>query len=122
MVRVEREHTLDARIEHADQLEPEAVLKRDLRSGDWVLVTTKNSVYRICVLDQEHYYVSGGWFDRAGHSPQETTISGCTWGGTAIKEDIVAARGLFLEFGNHVMTTRIQHVRVIRGEEQQAPN
>ena len=28
------------------------------------------------------------------------------------------ARGLFLEFGNHVITTRIQHVRVIPREQQ----
>lgn len=112
--------TLEARIEQADQIE--AVRKRDLRSGDWVLVTTKNSVYRICVLDEDHYVVSGGWFDRKGVSPQETTITGCTWGGTAIKEDVVAARGLFLEFGNHVITTRIQQVRVIREEGQRFPN
>ena len=44
--------------------------------------------------------------------------TGCTWGGSAIKEDIVAARGLFLEFGNHVITTRIQNVRVIPREQQ----
>lgn len=108
--------TLDARIEQADELK--AVLKRELRSGDWVLVTTKNSVYSICVMGENLYVVSGGWFDRHGVSPQEISISGCTWGGTAIKEDIVAARGLFLEFGNHVITTRIQHVRVIPREQQ----
>jgi hypothetical protein len=84
-----------------------------------VLVTTKNSVYSICVMGGGLYSVSGGWFDREGVSPQKTTINGCTWGGSAIKNDIVAALGLFLEFGNQVMTTRIQHVRVIRCEEQQ---
>jgi hypothetical protein len=108
--------TLDARIEQADELK--AVLKRELRSGDWVLVTTKNSTYSICVLGDDQYVVSGGWFDREGVSPQEISITGCTWGGSAIKEDIVAARGLFLEFGNHVITTRIQHVRVIPREQQ----
>src|SRR5574342_182100 len=101
--------TLDARIEHADDLN--AVQKRDLRSGDWVLVTTKNSVYSICVIGDDQYIVSGGWFDRHGVSPQEISITGCTWGGSAIKEDIVAARGLFLKFGNHVITTRIQNVQ-----------
>jgi hypothetical protein len=108
--------TLDARIEHADELK--AVSKRELRSGDWVLVTTKNSVYSICVLGDDQYIVSGGWFDRHGVSPKEISISGCTWGGSAIKEDIVAARGLFLEFSNHVITTRIQNVRVIPREQQ----
>jgi hypothetical protein len=97
----------------------EAVRKRDLLCGDWVLVTTKNSVYSICVLGSDLYSISGGWFDREGVSPQKTTINGCTWGGSAIKNDIVAALGLFLEFGNQVLTTRIQHVRVIRCEEQQ---
>ena len=108
--------TLDARAEQASRLEE--VRKRELRSGDWVLVTTRNSVYSICVLDQDQYLVSGGWFDREGLSPQEITINGCTWGGSAIKHDIVAARGLFLEFGNQVMTTRIQRVQVIPREHQ----
>jgi len=107
--------TLDARVEQAGRIE--GVRKRELRCGDWVVVTTKNSVYSICVLGEERYSVSGGWFDREGVSPQETTINGCTWGGSAIKQDVVAARGLFLEFGNRVMTTRIQQVRVIRQED-----
>jgi len=107
--------TLDARVEEAGRIE--GVRKRELRCGDWVVVTTKNSVYSICVLGDERYSVSGGWFDREGVSPQETTINGCTWGGSAIKQDVVAARGLFLEFGNRVMTTRIQQVRVIRQED-----
>ena len=100
-MRTSRDVTLDARIEQADELK--GVLKREMRSGDWVLVTTKNSTYAICALGDNQYIVSGGWFDRHGVSPQEISISGCTWGGTAIKEDIVAARGLFLEFGNHVI-------------------
>jgi hypothetical protein len=113
-------YTLQARVEQTDLLE--AVRKKDLRSGDWVLVKTRNSVYAICVLENDQYAVSGGWFDRHGRSPQKMTINGCTWGGSAIKHDIVAARGLFLEFGNHVVTTRIQDVQVIRGTPQQAPN
>jgi len=107
--------TLQERAEHATRLD--AVRKRDLRDGDWVLVTTRNSVYSICVVGGDSYYVSGGWFDRKGLSPQEIHIVGCTWGGTAVKTDIVAARGLFLEFGNHVATSRIQQVRLIRREE-----
>ena len=105
--------TLEARIEQADELK--AVLKRELRSGDWVLVTTKNSVYSICVMGEDQYVVSGGWFDRHGVSPKEISITGCTWGGTAIKHDVIAARGLLLEFGNHVTTTRIKKIRVIHG-------
>ena len=93
------------------------VRKSDLHKGDWVLVQTRNSTYSIYCLGEDLYSVSGGWFDRKGLSPQEINIVGCTWGGTAVKTDIVAARGLFLEFGNHVATSRIQHVRLIRREE-----
>jgi hypothetical protein len=112
--------TLDACTMTADQLE--AVRKNDLLSGDSVLVWTKNSVYAILALGQGLYQVSGGWFDRNGRSAEVVTINGCTWGGSAIKQDIVAARGLFLEFGNRVVTTRIRNVILIRAEANfQAP-
>ena len=113
-------HTLDALTENASTLEP--VRKNELHSGDWVLVRTKNSLYSICCLGSDQYVISGGWFDREGVSPARVSINGCTWGGTAIKADVIAARGLFLEFGNQVVTTRIQNVRVIRGRAQQFPN
>jgi hypothetical protein len=58
------------------------------------------------------YLVSGGWFDRKGFSPMKVTIRGCTWGGSAIKLDIVAACGLRLEFGNRVITSPIRKVFV----------
>ena len=108
--------TLDARMAHSSFLR--AVHKNELRSGDWVRVSTRNSVYWICALGDGLYSVSGGWFDRKGLSPQPISINGCTWGGSAIKRDIIAAPGLFLEFGNQVQTTRIQDVRLIRREEQ----
>jgi len=79
-----------------------------------VLVNTLNSQYSIHVLGGGLYSVSGGWFDRKGLAPATLTINGCTWGGRAIKADVVAAAGLCLEFGNDVITTRIRHVRVIR--------
>ncbi len=112
------EHTLEERSEQASRLEQ--VRRRDLRSGDWILVTTRNSRYAICTLDDDSYLVSGGWFDRKGLSPQKIGIHGCTWGGSALKHDIVAARGLFLEFGNRVLTTRIQQVRVIRRSDSES--
>ena len=58
----------------------------------------------------------GGWFDNEGLSPFKTTINGCTWGGRAIKVDVVAACGLHLEFGNQLITSRIQKVDVLRYE------
>ncbi len=100
----------------------EAVHKRDLRLGDRVLVKTKNSTYTIWVMGEGQYRVSGGWFDRHGESPSNTGINGCTWGGRVIHTGLVAAPGLFLEFGNEVVTTRIQAVHLIRHETHGAPN
>ena len=73
-------------------------------------------------LGNDLYSVSGGWFDRHGLSPATTAISGCRWGGRDIETDIVAAPGLFLQFGNRVTTTRIQQVSVVRCGGQQACN
>ncbi len=94
----------------------EQIRKSDLRWGDWIVVRTRNSVYTLRMLDDEHFSVSGGWFDQKELSPHPVTVNGCTWGGSAIKQDIVAAPGLCLEFGNSVMTSRIRQVQVLRGE------
>jgi hypothetical protein len=113
--------TLQSRLER--ELPAEVLRKKDLQIGDLVLIRTKNSVYSIYVLENEQYLVSGGWFDRKGVSPRSMEINGCTWGGTAIKQDIVAGRGLFLEFGNHVVTTRIEDFRIVRANSlSQIPN
>ena len=113
-------YSLEAIAERAGSLEQ--VRKCDLDRGDRVLVATQNSLYTIWVLNDCSYWVWGGWFDRIGESPQRVTINGCTWGGTAIKRDIVAARGLRLEFGNTVLTTRIRHIQVIRAQADFMPN
>lgn len=95
----------------------EQIRKRDLRWGDWIVIRTRNSVYTLRMLDDEQFAVSGGWFDEQQLSPHPVTVNGCTWGGSAIKQDIVAAPGLCLEFGNRVMTSRIRQVQVLRGAE-----
>jgi len=105
---------LRALSDHSDHLD--MVRKRDLRPGDWVFVSTRNSLYCIYVLGGDAYRVSGGWFDRMGMAPYDITINGCTWGGSALKQDVVAARGLFLEFGNQVLTTRIRSINVFLSE------
>lgn len=97
-----------------------AVQKSELRRGDRVVVATENSIYWIHVLDDLTFRVQGGWFDRHGLSPIQLSISGCTWGGSVIKHDIVAAPGLRLEFGNRVVTSRIREVRLIRGGDENA--
>jgi hypothetical protein len=107
-------HDLGARVAQSASLEQ--VRKSDLQSGDRVLVTTRNSRYRIEVLGDGMYRVSGGWFDRKNMSPLKLGINGCTWGGSAIKVDVVAACGLHLEFGNRVLTSRIERLRVIPAE------
>jgi hypothetical protein len=61
--------------------------------------------------------VSGGWFDKNSDGPLTVAVNGCTYGGSLIRHDVVAAPGLFLEFGNSVSTTRICDVRVIRWNE-----
>lgn len=106
--------TLGAIVEHAGDIQP--VLKADLARGDWVVVVTKNSTYSICFLGGESYSVAGGWFEQNSSAPLTVGINGCTWGGSAIKSDILAAPGLFLEFGNRVRTTRIQQVTVHPGD------
>jgi len=104
-------HNLDAIIAQSEQLKQ--VCKADLRFGDWVVVVTLNSTYSIRVIGDDLYLVSGGWFDRKGISPLETTIAGCTWGGSILKADIIAACGLNLEFGNRVVTSAIQKIFII---------
>ncbi len=86
------------------------IRKCELLPGDEVVLRTKNSLYSIEVESDDSYKVSGGWFDKMALSPYKTTINGCTWGGSGIKTDIVAARGLFLEFGNRLLTSRIREI------------
>jgi|SRR5713101_3758817 len=102
---------LDTLVEDAQRL-PQ-VRKSDLRAGDRLLVKTSNSVYSIRMLSDGTCLVTGGWFDRKGLSPVKTRIAGCTWGGSAIKIDVVAACGLCLEFSNRLVTTSIQRIFVL---------
>ncbi len=106
---------LDAVTRQAERLE--GVRRTDARFGDWVVVDTRNSSYWMLCLADGRYCVQGGWFDLRGLSPATITIRGCTWGGSAIYTDLIAAPGLFVEFGNDVLTTRIQRVRLIRPGE-----
>ncbi len=107
--------SLEKIVHRTDRLK--TVFKKDLRSGDIVVIATENSVYSIEVLSRGYYAVSGGWFDRESLAPYKTTITGCTWGGSIINLEFAAAKGLCLEFGNRVTTTPIQSFRVIRDEK-----
>lgn len=90
-----------------------SVRKGDLRSGDLICVKTRNSTYTLRFLGNRNYIVSGGWFNRKGLAPMVTTVAGCTWGGSAIKIDIVAACGLRIEFGNRLITSPVCKIFVL---------
>ncbi|MFQ5583993.1 MAG: hypothetical protein ACE5GL_06120 [Calditrichia bacterium] len=109
-------HNLQKIIECSDRLQ--TIQKSDLQFGDKLFIYTRNSTYSILILNENYCLVSGGWFDRKGLSPMKTTIAGCTWGGSIIKIDIVAARGLCLEFGNRVVTTAIRKFYIKRNGYQ----
>lgn len=110
---IARFRTVNAILEQARR--SQSVRKADVRCGDRLLVATENSVYSIDVLEDSTYSICGGWFDRQGFSPVRTSIAGCTWGGSVIRTDVVAASGLHLEFGNRVVTSRIREVHFVRG-------
>jgi hypothetical protein len=89
------------------------VRRHDLRSGDRVIVSTKNSVYSLTARTDGSFEVSGGWFERQGRGSVTVEILGCTAGGHALFSDHIAAPGLFMEFADGLRTTRIRTVRRI---------
>jgi hypothetical protein len=87
--------------------------RKDLESGDRVIVSTKNSVYSLTARADGSFDVSGGWFEREGEGTVTVEILGCTAGGHALFTDHIAAPGLFMEFADGLRTTRIRTVRRI---------
>jgi len=90
------------------------VRRHELRAGDRIIVSTKNSVYSLTVRSDGSFEVGGGWFEREGRGSATVEILGCTAGGHALFTDHIAAPGLFMEFGDGLRTTRIRTVRAIR--------
>ena len=105
---------LEALTEAADRLD--GVRRSELLPGDRLLVATRNSIYALTFREDGRFEAQGGWFERAGKSPSEVGVVGCTAGGSALFTRIVAAPGLFLEFDDGTRTTRIQRVRVVAPE------
>lgn len=98
------------------------VRRGQVQPGDTIVVETRNSLYAVAAIGNGEFAVSGGWFD-ANHTGGGTIgITGCTWGGHAILTDVIAAPGLFLEFGNGVRTTRIQAVSLVSGRQNAQSN
>ena len=104
--------SLETIVNNADRLKQ--IPKATLDLGDLVMVTTYNSIYKIRKKENNLYEVSGGWFDRKGLSPFVVSVRGCSWGGSIIKVDIIAACGLCLEFGNRLITSPIREIAVIK--------
>jgi len=100
--------SINSAVEQSNRLKQ--VYKNDLDVGDCLLIVTQNSEYLLKVIDKNLYEISGGWFEKRGLSPSRLNVVGCTWGGSMVKMDIVAACGLCLEFGNRVVTSRIQKI------------
>jgi hypothetical protein len=92
------------------------ISKDSLKLWDYLLVNTGNSSYTIKKVGDNLYEISGGWFDKNGLSPSTVTIRGCTWGGSIIHINMLAACGLSMEFGNNVITSPVKQVFVIRAE------
>lgn len=94
------------------------VSKEELKPGDILFAKTRNSLYQIHDAGRGEVLVSGGWFERKSTAPSRTKVCGCTWGGSVIKVDILAACGMCIEFGNRVTTSEVQTIIVLRGESR----
>ncbi len=120
--RLLRGQVLDLDVLTAQSRTIDGVWKAGLEWGDQVTIVTLNSVYTLCAIGDDRFMASGGWFDRKSEGPTEISVSGCSWGGSAINRKLVAAPGLHVEFGNGVVTTRIQRVIVERHSEAEIEN
>ncbi|HEX5071039.1 MAG TPA: hypothetical protein VFV78_12560 [Vicinamibacterales bacterium] len=87
----------------------------DIHSGDCIVVRTKNSTYTLSSLGDGTFAASGGWFAAENAEDRPVRVRGCTWGGSALFERMIAAPGMCIEFDNGVRTTRAREVRLIRG-------
>lgn len=106
--------SLDVLASHASRVD--AVRAGDVQPGDWLIIRTRNSTYALRANGDGTFDATGGWFSRNEQLGVGLRIAGCTLGGSVLLTRILAAPGMFLEFGNHVRTTRIHEVRLLRPE------
>lgn len=111
------------RLEDLARAEPalDAVRRSELRTGDRVLVATRNSIYQLTRLADGRFDVAGGRFCREGAGRAQLGVAGCSAGGSALFTRIIAAPGLFLELDDGTRTTRIRRVRRISAATASAP-
>ena len=110
--------SLDAILQHLPRFR--RIQRNDLYFADRVIVYTQNSRYDMIVVGEGEYMITGGWFDHEKLSPHRVRINGCTWGGSMIWRDTVAAPGMCIEFDNRVITTPVRRVLVHRPNAQAA--
>lgn len=103
---------LDTVIQNLPQIR--RIQRSDLCFADRVIVYTQNSRYDLIVVGEGEYMITGGWFDHEKLSPQRVRINGCTWGGSMIWKDTVAAPGMCIEFDNRVVTSPVRRALVCR--------
>lgn len=104
--------TLDRIAAHAGRIE--GIRDDDVAPGDWVIIRTRNSTYVLAALGSGTFRVTGGWFASTGQDHANVRILGCTWGGSVIHTQLIAAPGMCVEFDNSVRTSRIQEVCLFR--------
>jgi hypothetical protein len=90
-----------------------------VQPGDWIVARTKNSTYVLAVMPDGTFRVSGGWFSAERAEERPVRVVGCTWGGSAILGQMIAAPGMCIEFDNGVHTTRVWDVRILRIQVEQ---
>ena len=105
---------LDNIVKGSDKLKH--VSKASFNLWACLFVKTQNSSYTIRKVDDKYFEVCGGWFDRKGLSPSRLMIRGCTYGGSALHINMLAACGLRMEFGNNLITSPVNQLIVIKAE------
>ncbi len=92
------------------------VSKASFNLWDYLFVKTRNSLYTIRKIEDTYFEVSGGWFDKKGLSPSRLMIRGCSYGGSTLHINMLAACGLRMEFGNNLITSPVNQIIVIKAE------
>ncbi len=88
------------------------VRKDEVRPGDQIIIRTVKSEYRLRMVREGLYQVSGGWFDKKGFGAVTIGVAGATWGGSAIMPEVLAACGMRVEFKNRLITSPVTTIIV----------
>ena len=107
-------YSLSNVVNNSDKIK--CVTKDGLGQWDYLFVKTQNSTYTIQKIEEKLFSVSGGWFDKKGLSPMNIYIRGCTFGGSILHINMLAACGLCLEFSNNLITSPVSQIIVIKAK------